>query len=421
MKNSVLQLLGFRIVAFLAVLAALVAVGGVLILHFSPAAGAYGADELRKIIGDKPVAMMETALFEVQDQVMGVAYRLGLAQPVQSFSSPGNIPVTGGAPTGSPAQVTPAASAKLTNLAPAPATQNNLSPSGAPSGVVTAPQISQGWTLPVIADQSGLPANVEWQPYLVDASGRVVAYRALVHADPNRPYAYVAIVAFDLRATRLHYVIGKSEPYAPGVNKIASGAIPPADFQSGLLVAAFNGGFKYEHGHSGSMADGFVSAPPKDGYGTLAIYPNGEIKIGEWGKDFTSSTNLAAFRQNGPLLIQDGKINQLVDDPKLWGYTISGGTVTFRSGIAISPDGRTLYYFAGQYLSAPVLANAMAMVHPQAGMQLDINDYWVYFSAFQQQGNTTTVSPLLPKVMAGTTQRFMRPYDRDFFYVTITK
>ncbi len=287
-----------------------------------------------------------------------------------------------------------------------------------PSQMIVPVTGASDWNLPVIVGQSGKYGDGAWQPYIIDASGRVVAYRTFVQPDPTRPYTYAAIVAFDLAHTSLHYVIGSEEPYPKGVQRTTSGKIPPADMQPGVLLAAFNGGFKYEHGQSGSMAGGLVSAPPRDGYGTVAFYSNGEIKIGEWGKDIQPSPNLVAYRQNGPLVIQNGAVNPMVDESRIWGLTLAGKTVTFRSGLAISADGRTLYYFAGQYITAPILAAAMEMVHPQAAMQLDINDYWVYFTAFTSQNGQLAPEPLLPKAMIGSPDRFLRPYTRDFFYLT---
>ena len=89
------------------------------------------------------------------------------------------------------------------------------------------------------------------------------------------------------------------------------------------------------------------------------------------------SPDIVALRQNGPLVIKNGLITHQVDDPRYWGYTVSYGTVTWRSGIAIDESGTTLYYFAGSYLSIHTLAQAMMAVHSWNAMQLDINNFWV--------------------------------------------
>jgi hypothetical protein len=228
----------------------------------------------------------------------------------------------------------------------------------------------------------------------------------------------VGIVAFDLKAVHLHYVIGFEEPYASKTLSKQIGSINYQDLKPNVLIAAFNGGFKFRHGNFGSMANGFISAPLRDGLSAIAIYKDGSVRIGEWGSDIRNSTDLIAVRQNGPLLIQNGNITQQVDSPKYWGYTLSGDTVTWRSGLAISQDGRALFYFAGPSISAPILASAMMAVHPQSAMQLDINNYWVHFVTIHMVDGQLDSVPLFPKDMSDGKNRYLYPYSRDFFYVT---
>jgi hypothetical protein len=161
-----------------------------------------------------------------------------------------------------------------------------------------------------------------------------------------------------------------------------------------------------------------VSVPPTQGYGTVAIYKDGHFQIGEWGKDFSRSLDMVAFRQNGPLVIQNGVINPKVDNPVYWGYTITGATVAWRSGIAVDQEYNTLYYIIGPYLTIDTLSQAMAAVHPWNAMQLDINNYWTIFEAFPPNKDKLQPEPLLPKDMNDNLNRFLYPYARDFFYVT---
>ncbi len=73
------------------------------------------------------------------------------------------------------------------------------------------------------------------------------------------------------------------------------------------------------------MADGGTALPPRDGLGTLAIYQDGEVRLGEWGTDLNMSPDTVAFRQNGPLVIRQGKINQRIynNSPEGGGYTVN--------------------------------------------------------------------------------------------------
>jgi uncharacterized protein YigE (DUF2233 family) len=132
---------------------------------------------------------------------------------------------------------------------------------------------------------------------------------------------------------------------------------------------------------------------------------------------------MIVYRQNCPLMIHNGAINPLVFNNSVndWGGTIGGNIVTFRSGIGISQDGETLYYFAGNSLTMPALAKAMQDAGAYQAMQLDINNYYVYFTKFELQDNQLTAVPLLPKEMIDNISRFLDTYSHDFFYVTASK
>jgi hypothetical protein len=400
---------GRRSLLFLAgVLIAICAcmLGPLMVMRVSPALAAYGADFLRKIIGNQVVVAMETSLFQMEDSARNLEYRLGLA------------------PAASPWKVSadrnPVSTVTRAPYAPENPTQKPV-PLIPDTGITILPnpKVSPVWAPPPVTPLGDLQGVAVWQPFIQDPQGNTLAYRTFVQPDPSRPYALTGIVAFDLERIRLHFVLGSSEPYAPGVAKQGTGKIPAQDLVPGKLLAAFNGGFKYQQGNFGAMADGFTSAPPKDGLATLAIYQDGTFRMGVWGQDINPSSDMVAFRQNGVLVIQNGAVTQAVSDSKsYWGYTVSKGTVTWRSGLAISPDGKTLYYFAGPYLDINALSQAMMTVKPQTAMQLDINNFWVHFTAFQDLNGKITAQALFPKEMSSDLNRFLYPYSRDFFYIT---
>jgi len=378
-----------------------------LVIRFSPAVGAYGADFLRNIFGDRIVAALETTLFKLQDGVRNLEYTLGVAPA----ASPWSVPTTIAPPVPKPT-IKPKVLVKKPTSTPAP-TQPD-------TGVIVLPTSTPepAWMPPPATPLGVLFGVAVWEPYIQDAQGRMLAYRTFVQPDADRPYAMTGIVAFDLEHTRLHFVLGFADPYAVGIAKKGTGKIADQDQEVGRLLAAFNGGFKYEHGAFGAMADGYTSAPPRNGLGTLAIYKDGHIRMGVWGADITASPEMVAFRQNGPLMIQNGVLDKAVNDPSQWGYTVSGGTVTWRSGVAISQDEKTLYYLACQYCDISSLSKAMQTVNPQTAMQLDINNFWVHFTVFKDDNGTLAPQALFPKEMSSNLERFLNPYPRDFFYVT---
>lgn len=279
------------------------------------------------------------------------------------------------------------------------------------------PTTIPAWAPSPLPPLGALSGEGQWSPYLSNADGQVVAYRTFLQPDPRRPYSVAAVVAFDLRTTRLHFVLGTVEP-ASSVPAVRTGAILPTDMQPNVLLAAFNGGFKARHGHYGAMADGVVALPPITGLGTVAMYADGRVQIGVWGTEITDSSDLVSWRQNGQLLIHHGRINpNIADVTKDWGLTVNGTAVTWRSALGISPDGGTLYYVAGPSLDVSTLAKAIAATGAAEALQLDINDYWVHFTAFRSDGAALAAEPLL-NAMSQQPDRFLKSYSRDFFYVT---
>ena len=415
-----------------------------------PAAGAQAADWLRGIIGDEAVAQLENVVYQIQDDVQQVAYAVGIGRPSSPWQG---TPVAAGqdaaaqdaaaqdaatqdaaaqdaaAQTAAETAAAPTDSTPLgpTDLPPTLSPLASPTPGGAPTATSDAavtttlastptPVAQPTWSVQPLKPMGTLPEEGKWLGYLQNATGQVVAYRTFLQPDKHRPYAVVAIVAFNLSATRLHLVLGTLEP-ASDVAIARPGTIPAEDLRAGKLLATFNGGFKVAHGHFGVMVNGTAVVPPRDGMATVAFYDDGHITLGEWDPAVLSSTHIITWRQNGPLVIQDGQINPHTADtaPQDWGYTVPGGTAIWRSGIGISADGGTLYYIAGPSLTLPVLATAMQDAGMQQAMQLDINNFWVHFDAIQGPGLQAT--PLLDK-MNNKIGRYLLAYPRDFFYVT---
>jgi hypothetical protein len=412
----------------LAILLILALVGACTAFSKYPAVGAQGADVLRSMIGDEAVANLEMTLFQVQDIVQKFKFQVGLASPEVPWqaataeaagTAAGQAAEVVASPSGGDTQSdmrTPA-STPSPNVTRQPQETSPAFPDASLTPRLTLTPVV--WPPAALGPLGNLQGEGIWQPYIQDGGGRKVAYRTFLQPDSSRPFAVVGVVAFDLACTRLHYVLGFEEPYSPGMSK-RSGAMPVEDKAPGMLLAAFNGGFKATHGHFGAMSCGVAALPPKDGLGTLAIYTDGRVKMGLWGSTILPSEDMQAWRQNGPLVVQDGQINPEIynNDPKDWGYTVKDVSPTWRSGIGISADGQTLYYFAGPSLSIEALAKGMLAAGAVQGMQLDINNYWVHFVAVHFDGEELTLDPLFPAAMNQNIDRYLYPHGRDFFYVT---
>jgi len=409
-----------RLRLFLVILLGLL-LTGILILATVPGLGAKGANFLRPLIGNEGVAALETVYFTAQDTFRKWQYDAGLAEPETPWEV---APVL--SPTSSPIPPTP-----TQTLAPTPVVANAAAhpmPSPTPSQPTVTPSPSPtatppGWHPTPVAAMGSLSGEGVWSPYLYDQAGQVVAYRTFLQPDPERGFAIAAIVAFDLRQTRLHFVLGTQEPgQADGPR--GYGMIAAADKQANHLLATFNGGFQTTHGNFGAMADGILAVPARDGFGTVAMYADGTVAIGAWNEDILPTEDLLAWRQNGRLVIHNGEVNERVFNDSIadWGGSINGEIVTWRSGLAISPDRQLLYYIAGPSLSMPVLAEVMLQIGAANGLLLDINADWVHFTAIHPaEDGTLLPEPLFPEGMETLVDRYLRPHTRDFFYLTLAQ
>ncbi len=385
---------------------------GVVGLELRPELAAQGIDLIRTIAGDEAAAWLENTIFGIKDMAQHEAYQLGMvhaAAPWAADAPAAPRPVASATPV--PATPTPKGTPQPAQMHPLATVQPS------PTAPPPTPTV---WQPDPLTDVGTMDGAGQWSAYLTDPSGKVVAYRTFVQPDPDRPYVYAAVVAINLRATQLHFVLGTEEPVSKA-KIVRKGVIPATDLQSDQMLAAFNGGFKARHGHFGAMIDGVTIVPPIKGFGTIALYQDGRIQIGAWGTDITDSPGMVAWRQNGPLLIDHGTINphtanQTSQD---WGIILKGVTAVLRSGVGISADGSVLYYVAGDSLILPRLASAFAMIHVENAIQLDINSIYVRFDTFQTSPSGLVESPLLD-AMKGQRQRYQHPWNRDFFYLTAT-
>jgi len=402
-----------------------IGIAGFLVISNWAAIGTSLANPMRKLLGVERVAQMESALFNAQDSLKQWQYRLGIGEPESPWevvnnpgssahSGPVGLTATPQTPTLPPPTLIPSASQ--------PPSSNQLEDTPAspiPTATMAPSPTPASWSLPNLEPFAGSPGEGIWQTYINTPDGEVVALRTFLQPDPERPYALVAVVAFDLAKTRLHYVLGLKEPARPG-GPHGWGVIPNEDKQPGKLLAAFNGGFIAEHGYYGAMADGVTSLAGKAGLATLGIYKDGTVRIGEWGKDLSLGEDFAAWRQNALLIIDDGQINPKVHTGTYveWGANLDGAIVTLRSALGISEDNQVLYYFAGPSLSMPVLADAMARAGVHNGLLMDINPTHAHFTAMRDADGELVAESLYEQVMDLWIDRYLGVWDQDFFYVT---
>ncbi|MGE5376344.1 MAG: hypothetical protein ACM3XO_14900, partial [Bacteroidota bacterium] len=281
----------FLVIACLAILLILTTA----VLFSRPSLAAKGSDLLRAVIGDKPVAQLESDVFQIKDTVL----KWRTAEEKMTPSAPW--------PTSTASDTSGSKNALV--LIPSTGATGSAVPSQALATLQPSP--TPAWMPPPVSLTAAPNGEGVWSSYIQDAAGQALAYRTFLQPDSTRPYAVTGVVAFDAVQTRLHYVLGWYEPHAPNGPQ-RTGLMPEADRLPGRLLAMFNGGFKARHGQFGAMADGLVALPPRDGLATVAIYRDGRLALGEWGSDLKDSPDLLAWRQNGAMLVHAGQINPAI-------------------------------------------------------------------------------------------------------------
>ncbi len=391
------------------------------VLIAQPVTAAKAATPARKILGNRLVAQVESAYLSLEDAVKRQAHRLGFAEAESPWvvvaGEETNIEPLASLPS-------PTASYLPTPVIESQKQHQSLAAAVAPSSdqpnpTVTPAAVSPVWQLPSLKAYGTLLGEGQWQTYMTNRNGDVVALRTFLQPDPERPHTIVAVVAFDLRQTSLGYVLGSEEPSLPGGPR-GNGLIPDTDKKGGQIIATFNGGFLATHGAYGAMSSGTMPVPAKKGAGTLTIDRRGQVQIGIWGEDISPQDNYVAWRQNASIVIHQGEINDKVYNGSVtsWGGNLDGLIVTWRSGLGISADNQTLFYFAGPSMSMPTLANTMQDAGVHNGILLDINAYWVHFAAVNSGQESLIAEPLFREEMAIDSDRYLHRSLRDFFYLT---
>ncbi len=284
-------------------------------------------------------------------------------------------------------------------------------------------QPPQAVTAPTITDVVRALPQIGWQAYGPTMNGVPLMAQTLVSLDPQRPYAAIALVRIDLSRLQLHMMPGFLEPsHAANVmNAIPNlGMIPMAD--QSHLIAAFNGGFKAINGNYGMMVDGVTLLPPQPGLGTLAIYRDGHVNIGAWEGGISPTPDLIAFRQNCPLIVQSGQVNQMVNvvNYVMWGNTVRNQDITWRTGVGITQDSRYLIYAVGNGTSVGTLAKALLDAGAYNAMQLDINQHYAHFATYQPTGipGRPLMAVQLLDQMEKDNNLYLTAHSRDYFYLT---
>ncbi len=250
---------------------------------------------------------------------------------------------------------------------------------------------------------------------LETVNGEPAIFGTLLRPDAVHTSYVSGIVSMDQRLVKFQLRPGAEDP-GPG-NWKAQPWLPPGT-RTGLL-AAFNSGFKLDSSGGGFYLNGSYRGTLVNGVATVVYYRNGTIKIGEWGRDFRMTPDVAGVRQNLRLIVDHGQIPANVNQDVLgsWGATLGGGYYVWRSGIGITKDGRIIFVY-GNGLIVQTLADLLKRAGAVEALQLDINPEWMSYDYYQAGRHPADPTPraLLPD-QQGSPYRYYSIYSRDFTVV----
>lgn len=355
---------------------------GLLVLASFPLAAPRVANGLRRVIGAGSVAALEDIVYGGQDRWNRLVRR---GEPPKSYWEPPVQPIH-------------------------PESEEPALPAFRPEDVG-----------PMLA-KTAAPGDGLWSPVedTEHAGEAPLLYRTLVHPDPARPWAELFVVAIDLARVRLNSVVGAEQPEAktPEARAYRRTAVIPEDARSSL-VAAFNGGWRTEHGQLGMKADGVLFVPPKDRACVVAAANDDTLRIAPWAAVASEESQWRWWRQTPGCLYVDGAPNDgLSQNAWAWGAAVSGETVIRRSAIGLAPKGDVLFMGVSNATTAPVLAAGMHHAGASNVAELDVNWSFPKFLVFHHDETGKLVAQSLFAGFVFDKDDYLRKRsEKDFFYL----
>jgi hypothetical protein len=360
-------------------------------IHRVPWLGPALADGVRYVVGPGPVAFAEDVAYGAADLV--------------------NVWLYEDAAPASPWEVAPEPTATTAPAAHEPtAGETRATPPRFPPPPFEPPFAK------VAAEGDG--AWIPW-PEPDAPPGPPALYRAALHPDPKRPFAVIAVVAIDLDRLELELVAGTHEPESDRVPRDHRPGLVP-ESRRGELVAAFNGGFKAMHGHYGMMLGGETFVAPRDIACTLAFRKNEELAIGTWSSMKADISEIEAYRQTPPCLVEKGEAHVGLSQEynRNWGAAVDGDTIIRRSAIGLDASRRTLFYGLGDAVTAQSLGRGMRAVGAVDVAELDINYSYPRFLLYKPtSAGPRAAAGLIRDLKYKTEDYIVEPGTRDFFYL----
>jgi len=389
----------------------------VLAVHQVPQAGPFIANSLRKVIGIQGVANLEEMVASAEDTVMRMR-----DQPSRSLSEMSPTIVGSDIPLAVAAPLTTATIDAAINR-PA-SVETEIAALGVPEALTPVAPVFKPVNIQPPYPEVAAPGDGVWVavPDPEHPEAAPLMYKTLLHPDPERRYTELFVVAMPSGLIKLTSVPGTEEPSSenPAVSKIPNrGFIPQS--QRGELLAAFNGGFRAEHGHHGMMVNGVTIVPPRADMCSIFGYEDGSLQIGTYSRLAKQPEKPIWYRQTPRCMVEQGALHPGLRDPnaKGWGSTLEGDTVIRRSAIALSQDGETLLVAVTNFTTARALAIGMRAAGGHDVAQLDVNRSFPKFLLFpRDESGVRHAKSLFNGFLYQADEMTENANPRDFFFVT---
>jgi hypothetical protein len=363
------------------------------------------ADGLRAVIGKDAVAALEDLGYRIQDRIF--RYTRRGEKPKAYWEVPTAESV---APPPEPL-----ATASAIGSASGAAGSATAPPTLAPFHPKHVGPVHQSWSAP--GDGQWIPIATPDLPELPP-----ILYKTLLHPDKNRSWAELFVVAMRISDVNIRLIAGTQEPEATveaAANVARPGRIPETDHA--MVIGAFNGGFKTEHGKYGMFIDGVTYVEPRPAVCSIAAFKDGTMSVASWDRLGPRATDMDWWRQTPHCMYENNMLNSRLegDGAKKWGATLDGETVIRRSAIGIDAAGEVLYVGISNHTTAGVIALGMNHAGAATVAQLDVNFSYPKFVLFERK------EPDGPRKAVALAQGFEFSEDefirksspRDFFYI----
>ena len=306
------------------------------------------------------------------------------------------------APSPGPANPTPAAPGTRSGPAGVHAPTNPVTTPPSPPPVPPAPLTT--FFAPPLAGEG------QWSA-IARAGGQDAMWATSIRPLPAFGGVVASMVVIDQTHLRAGLFNGAEEP--GGTWKRANRV--PADLQP-ALVAAMNGGFRFEHIKGGYKTEGVVVKPLRDGDATLAVGRDGRLAMGQLGRDLSDDGSWISLRQNLVLIVDGGtsQIDKGISEGVWWGADYGNKVYVPRSAVCQLADGRLAYLLVGK-VDASQLADSLINVGCVKAMQLDINGTWPVFFTFGAAADGTLTGHFLDQRMGGDPGRYLHGSTKEFF------